>query len=531
MTARLLLIATLLLLAAGTALAAYRADPPIGGTLVQSATEVRSGDRVSFEARTADEDSLVDSQGLVVSTVTDPVRISWSVSGGTILSRDPSTSNPNRMVWSAPGPGQYTITARADDVGSRPGANDAPWQSVAVVTVRSVQPAVGELTVRVEPDRLPADGRSTARVTARLGDLRGLEGRLVRFTATLGTVTGSATTDRLGVASATLRAPTSAGIGTVAASSGNLVARAFVEFVPQGRPYPYYPVPMPVLQGQVLLTASPSSLPADGASTTTINIIVLDPLGRAVALQPVWLAATAGAITNYTVTGIYGRAMASLRATTQPGTALVTAWTSLGSGQAAVQFNAIMVKLTPNQDQAPADGKAVVRLVARVTDSNGSPVADGTQVTFASTEGPGTRVNTVGGIAAAQITAPEKPERAVVTASALGASDQATINFVRPEPEVTTPSPVLRLAVNPSVLAANGKATANVTVLLVGPDDKPLADRQVRLATTAGTIEESVTTDREGRATATLRAPNEPAEALVTAQVEGTVAALTVRFR
>lgn len=536
---RLWLVVVLLLLAVGAAGAAYRPDPAISGTLTQSATRAVPGETLTFTARAVDEDTLYDIAGLPVSTIREAVRYSWSVTAGTIVSRSAPDQTPNRLSWRAPlAVGQYAITVQADDVSTRSGTDDPPWQAVAVVRVGSGLPGPeppgvpAGLAVRVDPDRLPADGTSTAQVYATLTQPREA-GHLVRFTATSGTITAQAATDARGVARATLRAPSTASLATVVATTDKLVAQALVEYVPQVRRYPYFPVPVPVLRGQVLVTASPSSVPADGMSSTQINVMVLEPLGRAVALLPVWLASTNGAISGYGATDLYGRATAYLRAAPSPGTAVVTAWTSLGAGQTTVQFNPIMIKLTASQDEAPADGKTVVRLVARVTDTAGSPVADSTPVSFSSGTGPEAQVATVAGIAAAQITAPDQPEKSVVTARALGVSDQVTVNFTAP-PSPPPPSPgaaTIRLGANPNVLPADGKATARITVLLLGADDQPLAGKEVQLTTTAGRIETKVTTDKAGRAEATLRAPDQPAEALVTAEYEHTVAALTVRFK
>jgi len=536
MLTRAMLAALLIWALVAAAQAACRAEPPIGGTLLQSATQVLPGEKVRLEARALDQDTLMGPDQVPVSTVGDPVRFSWSASGGTFASQDPPGQNPNRAVWVPPvQPGRYTIIATADDVNPREGGDDTPWQGIAVVTVGPPAPGLpptGQLTLRVDPDRLPADGRSTARVIATLGG-RGNAGKPVQFTTTLGTISPSqAVTNREGAAYATLRAPQSGGLGTVTVSAGNLVAQAFVEAVPQIGPgpgtYPV-PVPVPVTVGQVLVTPSPAALPADGRSQAALNIMVLDPFGRAVAFAPVALAATAGRVGPYAVTDGTGRAQVLLEAPAAPGPAAITAWTSLGSGQATVQFNPLQVKLTASPDQVPADGESVVRLIARVTDSQGTPVADGTPVSFTGTEGKGTTVGTRGGVASAQVPAPTAPERATITARALSVSDTTTINFTRAE-DAAPSGATLRLGANPSLLPADGKAIAVISVLLVGAEGKPLAGKTVVLATTAGTITQTVTSDEHGKATATLTAGNQPAEALVSAEAEGTVAAVSVRF-
>ena len=85
----------------------------------------------------------------------------------------------------------------------------------------------------------------------------------------------------------------------------------------------------------IALTAAPTSLMADGASTATLTAVVKDANGNPVPNQTVAFATTLGAITNAAVTNANGVATATLTSVQEVGVAQVTA--SLGALSASTE--------------------------------------------------------------------------------------------------------------------------------------------------------------------------------------------------
>jgi len=120
--------------------------------------------------------------------------------------------------------------------------------------------------------------------------------------------------DKAGVFTVTL---TASGLG------GTSIRTSLVAVAPFGPPT------------TVTLTAAPTSLLADGASTAALTAVVKDANGNPVPNQTVTFATTLGAITNAAVTNADGVATATLTSAQQVGVAQVTA--SLGALSASTE--------------------------------------------------------------------------------------------------------------------------------------------------------------------------------------------------
>jgi adhesin/invasin len=101
------------------------------------------------------------------------------------------------------------------------------------VQISYVAPAAQILELRASPQGIPADNTSTSAITAILRTAGGspVSGAIVSFRTDLGTVSPiTAATDGTGRATATLRAGTTAGVATVTATAGALIATVQVRF-------------------------------------------------------------------------------------------------------------------------------------------------------------------------------------------------------------------------------------------------------------------------------------------------------------
>jgi len=174
--------------------------------------------------------------------------------------------------------------------------------------------------VTVQPPQLMVGG-SRATVRARVVDCGGNpveEGTLVTVTIASGggSLMPQTTTTVGGWAYSTLTSPDETGAATIRARSDNREGTAVVQYIP-GPPF------------DILLSADPLSIPADGLSTSTIGAEVRDRYGNSVADRMLVVFSTdLGSFeTGLTYRGSTsgGRAGATLKSSTTPGIARVAA--------------------------------------------------------------------------------------------------------------------------------------------------------------------------------------------------------------
>ena len=113
---------------------------------------------------------------------------------------------------------------------------------------------------------------------------------------------------------------------------------------PQNSSSPQEPGP----PASVTVTADPTTIPADGSSTSTITAAVKDQYSNSVADgTPITFTTSLGSFVEndsqtYNTTTTGGAAAATLRSSTNPGTATVMATSDSASGQATVEFTPLM---------------------------------------------------------------------------------------------------------------------------------------------------------------------------------------------
>ncbi|CAK0751348.1 adhesin/invasin [Gammaproteobacteria bacterium] len=266
--------------------------------------------------------TVTDTQGNPVGN--DSVRFSTSNndSEGSLASTT-VTTNANgvaTVVYTAGvagGGSVVTDTLKAEDLTVDPAVVIPGTVNVTVdpatITLTSLSLAIvnGTLT-------LTADGTSTARLRATVqrrtigGGSVPSVGTSVVFETTAGSLdAGTAVTDSNGLAEVVLTAPTRTATATLTARTGGLTATTTLAFV-AGAPD----------AGNSSLTANPQTLAADGASTSTVTVILADVNGNLVADgTSVTLVTTAGTIAINPVSTLSGRASFTLSAPTVTGTA------------------------------------------------------------------------------------------------------------------------------------------------------------------------------------------------------------------
>ena len=270
------------------------------------------------------------STAVVTATVTDaldrPVADGTSVSFSTTLgeiapSALASGGVATAVLTSSVGLGTANVTATAGGVSGG-------------TSVEFVLGPPDEVVVAAWPDRIVADGVSTAVVTATVTDALDrpvADGTSVSFSTTLGEIAPSAVTSG-GVATAVLTSSTELGTAVITATVGGgggqaeIGGQARVRFVIG----PF---------AQVIVVAEPSTLVADGESTSVISATLAGAGGHPITeTRTVVFTTTLGSILPLTRSTSSGIATATLQVSKTTGIARVTAWADGISGHTDVIF-------------------------------------------------------------------------------------------------------------------------------------------------------------------------------------------------
>lgn len=255
-------------------------------------------------------------------------------------------------------------------------------RGTAAIVVGAEAPETLSVTA---PATIPADGVARAVITATVHDT--YTNPVAQFpltvTTSIGTLDGNGatrvvTTNEAGRATATLTS-TVAGSAQLTVMAGSLVDTSRSIYLAPGPPT------------HLALDATPSSIVADGTSTTTIEAHVLDQHDNPVDVTvPVTITTDLGTFmsggTTYTETSTTGTATVVLRAGTQAGQATVRAATPDLSAELAVEFKpgpSDHVTLDVNPPAISADGASTAVLTATVRDTHENPIDTSIPITFA----------------------------------------------------------------------------------------------------------------------------------------------------
>ena len=192
----------------------------------------------------------------------------------------------------------------------------------------------------------------------------------------------------------------------------------------------------------ISVSADPTSIVANGISTSTITAIAKTGTGEGVSDIEVSFVADNGSITASGITDGEGKATATLTSSTQQGVATVTASVGSISGATTVTFSdsgapTASMTLIADPTSIPADGESSSAITATLKDGSGGPVAKGTSVTFSTTLG-----TFPGGITSYATTTPDDsgsvtvsliagitPGIAVITAESNSVTQKVSVEF------------------------------------------------------------------------------------------------------
>ncbi|MBU0507333.1 Ig-like domain-containing protein [bacterium] len=355
-------------------------------------------------------------------------------------------------------------------------------------------PTPQQLQVSASSTLLRANGVSSTPVQAIVYDEMNvpLAGATVSWSAVGGSLDAVQTqTDGSGVTSIIYvsQASTSDRATTIIASSGS--AQGQVAITERGV--------------TVNVTAQPSNVIADGRSTSMIRVHVFETTTSvAISEAVVSMGTTLGTIPNQGMTNASGIATATLTSATETGTANVTArYGNVLQNQVNVTFapsTPSHLTLTATPTVLVADNVSSSSLAVVVTDQNGNPVPDNTQVRFSIPPQSGSLENlitTIGGMGSNILTSSTTPDTFYVRAWAENnpsARDSVQIRYTVGPPATVT------LSAMRDTLAADGISVDTISAHVIDAVGHPLSNVEVLFTTTIGNITASRTTDAQGNA-------------------------------
>lgn len=196
----------------------------------------------------------------------------------------------------------------------------------------------------------------------------------------------------------------------------------------------------------ITVSASPTSILADGYATSRITILLMED-GLPGVRKQVNVSTTLGTLSQIVVlTNSHGQASVTLRSGKIPGTATITAWNDDASDETTVELlGATPVTLTGKASPAKldADGLSFSYITAQVKAINDLPI-QGYTMTFTTDLGtiPITGVTDAQGVVVVHLTAGLQPGTATVTLNAPPLQTTVPVEIVTPR--LKTYVPLLR---------------------------------------------------------------------------------------
>jgi adhesin/invasin len=381
----------------------------------------------------------ISSQWITATLVTDEntpvssVSIDFATTAGVITgsATTDSRGRARAMLTSPDYPTEATITASFNESMS------------AVTTVTFIDVTV---TVEAESPRMAADGVSTQAVTATMisEDNNPVSGVDIRFTASDGVISASATTDGFGQAQAVLTSPDYAASSMIIASFADRVAdTTYVSFVGLN----------------LALDAELARMVADGRTTQMVEAVLLTDDGNPVSGVGIDFTTSAGIIARTAVTDVNGKAEALLTSAGSPASAVITgSYRGSYQDQLTVSFEDPVITLTATPIAIGAGPSNSTLVTAYVRFSDGYPVPDNTAVAFSTTEGSITpSAVTSSGIADVNLTPTGVANDNVTVTAYVGKSSSYTTVIFTPDAGAN----VFAYAV-PESLPGDGSATAMI---------------------------------------------------------------------
>jgi len=265
------------------------------------------------------------------------------------------------------------------------------------------------------------------------------------------------------------------------------------------------------------VVANPTTVAADGTSSSTITVTLLDSSNNPVTNRDVTLTQTGNSTISPATTlttNVQGVAVFTVTDTiietvtytaTDSFGVIVTQTASVDFNQQASAPNSTVVADTP---VVQADGTSFSTITVTLLDYLGSPVPGKTVVLTSTGSASITIVNNVSDANGQTLFTVSDTVAETVTISALDQTDNVAITQTASVQFVQAVDPNLSTVVaNPTTLPADGTSSSTITVTLLDSSSTPIANRDVTLSQTGNAVispATTLTTDSQGIATFTV---------------------------
>ncbi|MFC5404907.1 invasin domain 3-containing protein [Cohnella soli] len=530
------------MLTSSTAVGTATVGAAVGGVPLTSTASVQfvPGTPSASQSTIAALDSSLEANGTSSTTITVSLKDANGnalTSGGAAVTIGSTSGSVGTVTDNGNGTYKATLTSPTT---AGTATVSAKVGGIALASTTSVQFVPGaatasQSTIAALDTSLVANGTSSTTITVSLKDANGNAltsgGSAVTIASTSGSV-GTVTDNGNGTYKATLTSPTTAGTATVSAKVGGiaLATTTSVQFVPGA-----------ATASQSTIAALDTSLVANGTSSTTITVSLMDANGNALTSggAAVTIASTSGSVGTVTDNG-NGTYKATLTSPTIAGTATVSA--KVGGTALASTTSVEFVPGAPSASQSTivaldtslvANGNSSTTITVSLKDANGNALTSGgASVTIASTIGTvGTVTDNVNGTYKATLTSPTTAGTATVSAKVGGIALTSTtsVQFVPGAPSTSNST----IAVDDTSLTADGTSQTTITVKIIDANGNALTSggAAVTISSTTGSVG-TVTDNGNGTYKATLTSPTTVGTATVSAKIGGTALAspTTVEF-
>jgi hypothetical protein len=268
------------------------------------------------------------------------------------------------------------------------------------------------------------------------------------------------------------------------------------------------------------ISTQPSSLIADGKSTSQVTVSLADKDRNPVTDETVTLSTTLGQVTRLAPHRGNGVYVGIFTASPTPGTATITTRISSGKSATAIitltpqVISPIRSTLVTDKKQAIANSVDEVTVTIYVKDTSGKPIS-GKSVAIAvsgtgNTITPQTAETSALGEATIKIRS-TKAELKTVTATVgeeqIELNASATLQFV--------PGPVAKISIsaNPATLWADGESESTLKITVLDAQNNPMSEQkpQIQISPKLGQVSQ-ITDNSDGTYTATYTAPQDVEE-------------------
>lgn len=456
--------------------------------------------------------TVADANGNVIGAGTP---VSWSSTGGSLAAATTNTDASGKaLVTLTAGTvaGNYSVTAKA--ASGDAGKNMAISFTGDTTTARVV-------TLSSSQSTAAANSTGNVTLTAAVQDASGNQvgaGVVVNWTATVGSVVASSSTNSAGIATAVVTSPTTSGSATFTAKAvSGSVQTANVIYVGDAS-----------TARVTLISSDASSIKADGTAKATISAVLKDANGNDLGANlPVNWATTQGNLSAAsTLTDSSGTATVTLNSTAAGSTTVTAKGTGTDAGKTvtldvtADPASARVVSVSSAANSLVANGSSTTAVTAVIKDANGNTLGAGVSVAWIASGGTvssATSVTDSSGIASVTFTAGTSAGNATVTAKAANpdAGKSAAIALIGDQASAK----VTVVNATPTSLPANGTATANVIATLRDAGGNPVgAGVTVTWTANGGSLSSSSSiTDTNSQASVVLTAPKVAGTVVVTA--------------